>query len=520
MKQLLYPVGLQSFESIRRDGYVYVDKTALIHHMVTTGKFYFLSRPRRFGKSLLISTLQAYFQGRRELFEGLAMDRLEQDWAPHPVLRLDFANKNFARPQELTDAIEGFLCREEDKYGHDSRLATFGDRFMNLIVRAEQQTGRRVVVLIDEYDKPLLDVMDTPQEAFNRDVLRGFYGTLKSADQHLRFVLLTGITKFAQISIFSGLNNLCDISMDCRYDTLCGITTEELYTIFAQPIREMAHVQKRSEEEIKAELRQHYDGYHFSSAMRDVYNPFSILCAMDSGRLNDYWFSTASPTYLVRLMENFHQDIRQITQPYYPQSEFVDYRAAVQRPLPMLYQSGYLTIKDYRPATNTYRLDFPNDEVRRGFTTMLADNYLKPKVTMGAWMSDLVEALLAGDTALLRNLMTSFLAGIPYRIRAKRSERAREQHFQYTLYLILRMLTSFTVVAEKEQSQGRVDCIVETPQHVYIFEFKRDGTAADALNQIHDRGYAREFAADRRQIHLIGCNFSSKTGTIDDWAEE
>ena len=367
-----YPIGIQSFEEIRTKGFVYVDKTALVYRMVTEGKVYFLSRPRRFGKSLLLSTLKAYFQGKRALFEGLAMEGLEADWAVHPVFHVDFANKNFNRPDELEEAIESFIAAAEHEYGKDEFATTVGDRFASVLAKAKARYGQGAVVLVDEYDKPLLDVLGTPQEERNRNVLKAFYSTFKSADDHLRFVMLTGVTKFSQISVFSGFNQPRDISMVERYDTLCGITEKELHQTFATSIRAMARKKKQTVRQAKEELRAHYDGYHFSSRLKGVYNPFSVLSALDNQEIGDYWFATGTSTYLIRLMEHFDENIRDMLSRYYPASEFVDFRADVQRPLPMLYQSGYLTIKDFNPHVRTYRLDFPNQEVTSGFVTMVA----------------------------------------------------------------------------------------------------------------------------------------------------
>ena len=390
-----------------------------------------------------------------------------------------------------------------------------------MLANAERQAGRKAVVLVDEYDKPLLDVMGTPQEEVNRNILRAFYATFKTADEHLRFVLLTGVTKFSQVSVFSGFNQPRDISMVERYDTLCGITTEELHTIFAEPISQLAQKRGISVEQVREKLRERYDGYHFSEGMHDVYNPYSILCVMDYQKLADYWFSTATPSYLIRLMEHFSEDISKLVSEYHPASEFVDYRADVEQPLPMLYQSGYLTIKDYDPENEVYRVDFPNKEVSRGFLTLLTSHYLKPAAaSVGAWSSKVSRLLKRGELEEFMKEMTAFMAGIPYDLRRKESERQVERDFQYTFYLIMRLVGDYTVYAEKRQSQGRVDCVIETPQHVYIFEFKRDGKASEALLQIHECGYAREYAADSRTVHLVGCNFSTRTGTIDDWAVE
>ena len=515
-----YPIGIQSFDQIIEDGYVYVDKTDLIYRLTHEGKIYFLSRPRRFGKSLLVSTLKNYYLGRKELFKGLAMEGLEKEWAVYPVFHIDFNGELFTAPGQLEKMLRGYVEEWEKQYGlqPDNAQGT-GIRFRNILRAAHEQTGRRAVVLIDEYDKPILDVLDADPtlEERHRNVLKAFYSVFKAADEHLQFVLLTGVTKFSQVSVFSGFNQPKDISMDGRYETLCGITQEEIEHYFPQPIADMAEDYRCTPEEMKRRLKLQYDGYHFSDRLTDVYNPFSLLNALDSRRMKDYWFRTGTPTYLIRLLSHFNENMNELTGRYYRPEEFVDYKADVEKPLPMIFQSGYLTIKDYNLDFNTFLLDFPNNEVKNGFLTMLATSYLKPQEEMGSWILDTVMALREGDTDKLRTLFTSFLASIPYTMRRKQDEAERERYFQYTFYLIMRLISVYTTYVEKAQSQGRVDCIVETPRYVYIFEFKLDGTAAEALKQIEDKGYAREYEADERTVYRIGASFSSETGTISDW---
>ncbi len=456
-----YPIGIQSFEQIIEDDYVYLDKTALVYDLVTNGKIYFLSRPRRFGKSLLVSTLKCYFEGKKELFKGLAIDKLEKEWKQYPVFHLSFGGQNFVEPYALDKVLEEFVAMAERIYGREELAETLGSRFKAVLGNAHKKTGMRAVVLIDEYDKPLLDVMDMDisvqneygkmtLEDYNRNLLKGVYSVFKEADDDLQFVLLTGVTKFSQVSVFSGFNQPNDISMDEHYEALCGITEDELYSTFDEQIKAMAVRYKTTEE-------------------------------------------------------------------VYPTSSFIDYKADVESPLPMIYQSGYLTIKDWNMDTDSYLLDFPNDEVRSGFLTLVASSYLKPSKSTDAWVIQVVDVMSKGDYQQLENLMTSFFASIPYNQRRKDDEREKERYFQYTFYLVLRMISCFTVFIEKQQSEGRVDCVVETPNYIYIFEFKRDGSAEEALKQIEDMGYAREYAADGRKIYQIGCNFSSKTGTIDGW---
>ena len=523
-----YPIGIQSFDKIINEGYVYVDKTDLIYRLVKSGTIYFLSRPRRFGKSLLISTLECYFQGRKELFRGLAIDKLETEWAEYPVFHIDFNEGDFTIGGTLEKKIEEYVADWEKVYGRSDTAQTIGRRFMYVLAQAHKRYGRRCVVLVDEYDKPILEVLDAGYktrvdgeerllEERHREILKAFYSIFKSADKDLQFVLLTGVTKFSQVSVFSGFNQPSDISMDEQYETLCGITQEELEHYFAEPIKALAVKYKVTEEGMLDMLKHRYDGYHFSGNLTDVYNPFSLLNAFAKKALRDYWFSSGTPTYLVRLLNHTQENLNELTGRYYRPEEFVDYKADVEKPLPMIYQSGYLTIKGYEPVYERFLLDFPNNEVKNGFVSLIASDYLKSKENMGNWVIDVVESLKHGDLEQLRKLFTSFLASIPYSMRTKKDEAEKERFFHYTLYLIFRLISVYTVYTEKEQSQGRADCIVETDDYIYIFEFKRDGTADEALAQIEAKGYARPYEADPRTLYKIGVNFSSETGTVEDW---
>lgn len=527
-----YPIGIQDFEKIIQNGYAYVDKTALLYRLVKSGTIYFLSRPRRFGKSLLVSTLENYFSGRQELFRGLAIEALERDWAVYPVFHIDFNGDNFMQDGVLSAKMEGTLCGWERQYGKNPDSGTWGDRFAYVLRQAHLQSGRRAVVLVDEYDKPILDVLDTDTygvqngakvllEDIHRNILKGFYSVFKLADRDLEFVLLTGVTKFSQVSVFSGFNQFADISMDPRYEAICGITEEELWRCFEEPIRELAAKRKISVEEVKGLLKSQYDGYHFSKKMTDIYNPFSILNCFASLSIDDYWFRSGTPTYLVRLLAQTNENINEMIGRYYDTFQFIDYKADVEKPLPMIYQSGYLTVKGYDSDMNTFLLDFPNNEVKKGFVTLIAADYLKPRhEDVTSWMIDAVRSLKLGDIDRFRQLLTSLLAATTYRVRRKEDEHECERYFQYTFFLLMRMVSSYTVYIEKETSQGRIDCVVETPGYVYIFEFKRDGSAAKALQQIASKGYALPYAADSRPVFCIGVNFSSKTGTVEEFLVE
>ena len=528
-----YPIGMQSFDRIRQEGYVYVDKTALIYDLVSNGTIYFLSRPRRFGKSLLISTLKHYFLGHKELFEGLSIEALEKEWYEYPVFHMDFNGGNFTQPGILRERICHYLSDWEQEYGITAKDQDLGLRFSLVLQEAHRQTGRRAVVLIDEYDKPILDVLDTEAsfvdrwgnrillEDDHRNILKGFYSTFKAADADLRFVMLTGVTKFSQVSVFSGFNQPKDISMDKRYEVLCGITQEELEQVFAEPIRQMAEELKVEVEEMKRMLKLQYDGYHFSPAMLGIYNPFSLLNAFDMKMLRDYWFATGTPSYLIRLLGHNNEQINELTGKYYDASEFIDYKADVEKPLPMIYQSGYLTIKDYDECTYSFLLDFPNNEVRKGFLSLIASNYLKNREeTPESWVRDSFRQLNRGEVEPFCESLTAFLASIPYDSHeALKDIKATEKHFQYTFYLLLRLLGVYcqAIRVEDRQSYGRVDCTLEMKSYVYILEFKMDGSADEALQQIEAKGYAKPFATDSRQVIRIGMNFSSETRTIAEW---
>ena len=523
-----YPIGIQTFEQIREDGFVYVDKTALVYDLVTKGKIYFLSRPRRFGKSLLISTLKNYFLGRKAMFQGLAIEKLEKEWAEYPVFHIDFNGGYFDKDGELEKRILGYVERWENQWGKDPINKEIGTRLAYVLEQAHVKTGRRAVVLVDEYDKPLLDVIDTDYtgllngkeiklEEKHRGILKGLYSVFKLADQHLRFVLLTGVTKFSQVSVFSGFNQPKDISSDARFDALCGISKHELLSVFKEQIRELGEANGMTEEQTIAKLKRKYDGYHFSKQMNDIFNPFSILNCLDSMDFQNYWFSTGTPTYLMRLLADNNENIRELAGKEYPAAEFVDYKATKQRPLPMLYQSGYLTIKGYNPRRDTYLLDFPNEEVRSGMVTALSSDYFGDSSSPSTWLNDVSDSLEAGDLETFKLQLTSFLSNISYRFQRKQDARECERHFQYTFYLIMQLLGKYNTYVEKETSQGRIDCVLECPDYVYVFEFKLNSTAEVALKQIEDKGYALPYAADKRKVYKVGISFSSETGTINDF---
>ena len=521
-----YPIGIQDFEKIIEDGYVYVDKTDLVYKLANEGHIYFLSRPRRFGKSLLISTLKYYFQGRKDLFKGLAIDKLETKWAEYPVFHIDFNGGNYDKDGELEKRILGYVETWEKQWGNDPINQEIGTRLAYIFKQAHLKSGRRAVVLIDEYDKPLLDVIDTGYtgmlngketklEDIHRGILKALYSVFKLVDEDLQFVMLTGVTKFSQVSVFSGFNQPEDISMSGDFESLCGITKEELLSVFDEPIHELADKFKISYDEAVERLKKKYDGYHFGEEMIDIFNPFSILNCLKSKRMHNFWFASGTPTYLVRLLAHSNENINELVGRYYDASQFIDYKADIEQPLPMIYQSGYLTIKDCNIDRNTYFLDFPNEEVRNGFIETLASRYFTESSQPKSWVNDVTDALEKGDTTRFEKLMTSLLSSVTYRFQRKQDPMECERYFQYTFYLIVKMLAFYSMVAEKETSEGRIDCVVECPNYVYIIEFKLNGSAEAALRQIEEKGYAKPYAADSRKLIALGINFSSEKGTID-----
>ena len=509
------PIGIQTFEDIRKGSFLYVDKTDMIYQIVHAGKPYFLSRPRRFGKSLLISTFEAYFQGRKELFEGLAIEKLEKEWIEYPVLHLDLNAEKYDSASRLESMLARHLNLWEDVWGREEREVTLSDRFIGIIRRAYEQTGKQVVVLIDEYDKPLLQALldDGLLEEYRR-ILKSFYGVLKSADRYLRFVFLAGVTKFAQVSVFSDLNQLNDISMDYAYNTLCGITKEELVATFTPEIEKLSHFLGCSFHELLSRMERQYDGYHFCEDTRvGLFNPFSILNAFQKLKLGNYWFQTGTPTYLVDLLKQSDYDLRLLIdgiETTFP--AFSEYRAEVNNPLPMIYQSGYLTIKDYDSEVELYTLKFPNDEVRYGFLNFLVPYYTKVSDDeTGFHIAKFMRELRAGEVDEFVKRLKVFFAGIPYDLSDD-----TERHYQAIFYIVFTLIGQF-VETEVRSSHGRADAVVKTQDAVYVFEFKLNGTAEEALKQIDEKGYLIPYQLDNKQLVKIGVNFSKKTRNIDEY---
>ena len=510
-----YPIGIQNFESLRKDGYTYVDKTAMIHQLVVQGRYYFLSRPRRFGKSLLISTLEAYFSGRRELFSGLAMEKLETDWTACPVLHLDLNTARYDSKESLDEILNDALTTWEKAYGSEPAETTLSLRFKGIVRRAAEQTGQRAVILVDEYDKPLLQSLDNEAlQSEYRATLKAFYSVLKTQDQYIRFALLTGVTKFGKVSVFSDLNNLFDLSMDERYQALCGITEEEIHTYFEASVRQLADWQGLTEEETLARLRDQYDGYHFRQNGVGVYNPFSLLNTFSKLEFGSYWFETGTPTYLVRLLQRDDYVLPNLTEEVATADVLNSIDSFSSNPIPVIYQSGYLTIKGYDPEFGEYRLGFPNKEVEEGFTRFLLPFYTGAERSTPFSVASFVRSLRAGRPGDFMRLMSAMFADTDYKIVGD-----SELYFQNAFYLVAKMLGFYTQV-ERTTSDGRMDMVVGTHDYLYIIEFKLDGSAEAALRQIDEKGYARPFAADSRKLYRIGVSFSLGRRCIEEWKIE
>ncbi len=508
-----YPVGIQDFGEIIHGGYVYVDKTALIWKLIDRGKYYFLSRPRRFGKSLLLSTIASWFQGKKELFDGLAITELAGECPKeHPVLRLDLGGKPYGKPEDLTERLHLHLAEWEELYGSNSAEAAVEDRFYGIIRRACEQTGRQVVILIDEYDKPLLESMDNePLREIYRATLRAFYFNLKSRDSFIKFAMLTGVTKFSKLSIFSDLNNLKDISMYADYATLCGITEQELETYFAPGIEELARCNGISVDEAREHLRRRYDGYLFEEHAESVYNPFSLLSALDEKKFRDYWFGTGTPKFLVGVLQRDNINLENLTIDSIAVSRLSALDSLEEDLLPVLYQSGYLTIAAVHPRTGNYRLKFPNEEVEHSFFNLLLPAFAcKKPAQADTLLERLVTALDEGHAETFMIQLEALLADIPY------EHSPLEAYFRNLMFIIFR-LVSFYCEVEHPVAGGRSDVVIRTKNFIYVLELKVDQSAEAALRQIEERGYAEPYAADPRKLFKLGVNFSTKSKRVDEW---
>jgi len=515
MARRLYPIGIQTFEEVRRLGMFYVDKTEYVYRMANAGKFFFLSRPRRFGKSLLVSTFQSYFEGRKDLFEGLAISKLQTEWTEYSVLHFDMSQGKHLDNDALNRYLHDVIREQELKFGISNDQQDVNLRLKNLIGVVYQKTGKQVVVLIDEYDAPLLDVVhgDTllPQL---RDTMRNFYSPLKSAEPMLRFVFMTGITKFSQLSIFSELNNIKNVSMDEPYAGICGITKEEMLTQMSDDIDELAVKLKLSREETVTRLTDTYDGYHFTWPSPDVFNPFSLLNCFADGKLDAYWFGSGTPTYLINMMRKFKVLPSQLGRVRATAYSFDAATETMTSLMPLLYQSGYMTIKDYDCNRKVYTLDFPNNEIRVGLYASLLPGYLTTRIDDGrVVIADIAVCFEEGDVNGGLQLLADFLETVPYCDNTN-----YEGHWQQTLYIIFALLTDYRIQVEQRTSKGRIDITLETATTIYVMELKLNGSVEDALAQIEVKHYADAFKMQSKPVVKVGMNFMLKDGVnILEW---
>ena len=522
------PIGIQDFEKIRTGGYLYIDKTEHVYRLASEGSYYFLSRPRRFGKSLLLSTIKALFLGKRELFKGLAIDQKEDwDWAVHPVLHLDLNTEKYDSKEKLENLLNDFLVKEEAKYGRQESETSLGLRFQGIIQRACEKTGQRVVILVDEYDKPMLQAIGNKElQDEYRGTLKGFYGALKSMDGCIRFAMLTGVTKFGKVSVFSDLNNLRDISLDYNYYDICGITGQELLMYFSELIDALAQRNKLTREECIEKLRRMYDGYHFDEDSPGIYNPFSVLNTFLARKFGSYWFETGTPTYLVELLKRHYYNLEEMSKSEVTADVLNSIDAESHDPIPVIYQSGYLTIKGYDKEFQMYRLGFPNQEVEEGFIKYLAPFYLDNREERSVFdIRSFTSDVREGKPEQFLGRLKSLFASAPY----DSVKGDKENHFQNMMWVVFKMM-GFYSQTEYHTSNGRIDLLLETPKYRYIMEFKLDGTAEEALRQIKDKDYQLQFFADSlahvdgqggaKHTYIVGVNFSKETRTIDKWLVE
>ena len=508
MARKLYPIGIQTFERIRKEDMFYVDKTEYIYRMThTDGTYFFLSRPRRFGKSLLVSTFKSYFEGKKELFEGLAIEKLEKEWNEYPVLHFSLAGGKHMEKEQLDQYLLYILKENEDRFGVDYDSPAPNVRLLNLIRTVTAKTGKQAVVLIDEYDAPLLDVAHEKEKLeVLRNTMRNFYSPLKDCEPLLRFVFLTGITKFSQLSIFSELNNIKNVSMDEPYAGICGITKEELLTQMSDDIDALAEHLELSREETIQELKDHYDGYHFTWPSPDVFNPYSLLNCFADGKLKAYWFGSGTPTYLIEKMREFHVLPSQLGRVRAKASSFDAATERMTSLTPLLYQSGYLTIKDYEKKIDVYTLDFPNKEIEVGLFDSLLPGYLGSEIDTGrVVIADISTYLEDKDMEGALQLLADFLTTVPYCANTD-----YEGHYQQMFYIIFALLTDYNIIVEQHTAKGRIDITMETADTIYVMELKFNKSAQEALDQINDKHYAQAFALKNKEIVKVGLNFSVK----------
>ena len=510
-----YPIGIQDFVKLRQGGFAYVDKTKFVYKLADEGSYYFLSRPRRFGKSLFLSTLEAYFLGRKELFEGLAIYDMEKEWKSHPIFYIDLNTANFRDEKSLYEVLNSHVSVWEEMYGAREYETTLALRFKGVIARAAEKEGRGVVILIDEYDKPILQTLRNQElQEKHRSLLKSFYSVLKTQDRYIRFAFITGVTKFGKVSVFSDLNNLMDISMDQRYISICGMTQDELLYNFREGIEQLGEAYGDTEEETLNKLKIRYDGYHFEENTVGIYNPFSVLNTLAKLRYKDYWFETGTPTFLVDLLKMHNYRLLDITREKVSGDVINSVDSMSTNPIPVIYQSGYLTIKGYDERFKKYRLGFPNKEVEEGFLNFLLPLYTSAGNNSPFMVDEFVQDVESGNPERFMQRMKAFFADTSYQVVGD-----AELYFQNAMYLVFKIMGFYTQV-ERPTSDGRIDAVIQTPDYIYIIECKLDRTAEEALRQINDSDYAAPFAMDKRRIYKIGVNFSSQTRGVEQWIIE
>ena len=513
-EDMLYPIGIQNFEKLRKGGYTYVDKTAIIHRLTTSGACYFLSRPRRFGKSLFLSTLEAYLKGRKELFEGLAISTLENTWDDSPVLHLDLSGVTYTNYKGLEEKLAYHLDMWENEYCVGTKYNAPAIRFSALIDEIYRKTGKKVAVLIDEYDKPLIDnLLNEEMLERCRETLQGFYGVLKLMDGKIRLAFLTGVSKIGKLNVFSALNNLHDISMDPDYSDICGITEDELHNYFEEGVCDLAAASNMSIEECYAKLKKMYDGYHFSEDAVGIYNPFSVLSTFRSKRFKDYWFETGTPTLLVNVMKQTSFDITTLSDRIFATYTMLDGNQDISsKAVPLFFQTGYLTIKGYDPEYREYCLGFPNDEVKNGFLNFIYSDYIPARQSEESTVTArLARAIKSGAPGDFMTTLEALFASTTYQVQGE-----AEKDFQYAMYIIMELLGEY-VKAEYATSNGRIDLLIQTADYIYIIELKVDSSPETALRQIEEKGYSKPFVSDPRKLFSIGVNFTTKTRRIESW---
>jgi len=516
-----YPIGIQTFSEIRNNDFLYIDKTKYIYEITHPGKYVFLSRPRRFGKSLLTSTFDSYFRGCKDLFKGLAIEKLEKDWTEYPVLHFDLSDIKKGTVEDFEENVNSSLASMEEEFGIAKTSDSPGTRLKDLVERIYKKTGKQVVLLFDEYDAPLLTVLHNPERLETmRTELQSFYSPIKKLDPYLRFVFITGITKFSQLSIFSQLNNLNNISMLPQYAAICGITREELVDNFQEGIEALGEENDMTPEQVLAQLERTYDGYHFARKGPGVYNPFSLLSSMTNKDFNNYWFSTGTPTFLVNMMRKFHTDLTEIDGSTAMQEDFDAPTENMHNVLPLFYQSGYLTIKGYNPRSGMYTLGYPNEEVKVGLMRILIPFYVQSDpvpASNACW--DISEALLDDDIDKALTTARSYFASIPYQENTLKDAPTTEGHFTAMLYVMFSFLNRY-VYSQVRNAKGRLDILIKTDTTIYVMELKLDGDLDKALRQIDEKDYTIPYQSDGRKVVKVAINFSTEERTIKEWKIE